>query len=180
MKTDIARAQKRLQQELGRAPALFAYPYGEYSLELMNIVKDLGYTGFGQHSGGVSSLSDRRALPRFPVAEAYAEMNSFRTKAFSRAMPVSKQQPVDPVTTEKRPPLTVTLAPSNADLDQLVCYLRGKRMAIQWLDPGKRFMIQTKKDLPSGRSRYNCTAPDTSGGRYYWFSRPWLRIQVQK
>jgi biofilm PGA synthesis lipoprotein PgaB len=58
MKTDIANAQKRLQKELGYAPALFAYPYGEYNLELMNLVLELGYTGFGQHSGGVGPFSD--------------------------------------------------------------------------------------------------------------------------
>lgn len=173
---DITAAQKRLQRELGQAPALFAYPYGEYNLELMNIIEGLGYTAFGQHSGGVNSLSDKRALPRFPVAEAYAEMNSFRTKAFSLAMPVVQKQPIEPVTSKKRPQLTITLAPSTANLDQLACYIGDSRMIIQWLEPKKRFMIQTDKDLPTGRSRYNCTAPATDSGRYFWFSHQWLRL----
>lgn len=180
MKGDITGAQKRLQEKLGQAPALFAYPYGEYNLDLMNIIKDLGYTGFGQHSGGVSALNDRRALPRFPVAEAYAEMQAFRTKALSLAMPVLEQQPVNPVTTEKRPQLTVTLAPSSANLDQLACYIGPKRMEIQWLEQGKRFKIQTEKDLPLGRSRYNCTAPDTDSSRYFWYSHQWIRPEKQK
>jgi peptidoglycan/xylan/chitin deacetylase (PgdA/CDA1 family) len=104
IQTDLTTAQNRLQEELGRAPALFAYPYGEYNLALMNSVRDLGYTGFGQHSGGVGIFSDRRALPRFPVSEAYAEMSAFRTKALSLAMPVDEVQPVNPVTTKKNLP----------------------------------------------------------------------------
>ncbi len=175
IKNDIAAAQKRLEEELGQAPALFAYPYGEYNLELMDIIEGYGYTGFGQQSGGVSSLNDRRALPRYPVAEAYAEMNAFRTKAFSYALPVVKQQPLDPVTTEKRPELTVTLASSSANLNELACYIGARRMNVQWLEPGLRFQIQTKDELPQGRSRYNCTAPDTVSSRYFWYSHLWIR-----
>ncbi len=151
MKINITAAQKRLQEELGQASALFAYPYGEYNLDLMHILEDLGYTAFGQHSGGVDFLSDRRSLPRFPVAEAYAEMKAFRTKAFSLAMPVTQKHPVEPVTSEKRPQLTISLAPSSANIDQLACYIGDRKMAIQWLKPKKRFTIQTEKDLPPGR-----------------------------
>jgi biofilm PGA synthesis lipoprotein PgaB len=176
MKINITAAQKRLQEELGQAPALFAYPYGEYNLDLMHIIDDLGYTAFGQHSGGVDSLSDMRSLPRFPVAEAYAEMKAFRTKAFSLAMPVTQKHPVEPVTSEKRPQLTISLAPSSANIDQLACYIGDRKMVIQWLEPKKRFMIQTEKDLPPGRSRYNCTAPAADSDRYFWFSHQWLRL----
>lgn len=177
MVTDITAAQKRLQEKLGAAPALYAYPYGEYNLELMQIVEDLDYTAFGQHSGGVSSLNNRAALPRFPVAEAYAEMSAFRTKAYSLAMPVINQEPVEPMTTEKRPQLTVSLAPSTANHDQLACYQGSAKMKVKWLEPGKRFQIQAESNLPSGRSRYNCTAPDTKSNKYFWYSQPWLRPQ---
>ncbi len=176
MYADINAAQKRLQDELGQAPALFAYPYGEYNLDLMKIIEELGYTAFGQHSGGVGSLSDRRCLPRFPVSEAYAEMKAFCTKAFSLAMPVVQKNPIEPVTSKKRPPLTISLSPSTANLDQLACYIGDKRMKIQWKEPKKQFTIQTEKDLPQGRSRYNCTAPTTEGDRYYWFSHQWFRL----
>ncbi len=176
MYADINAAQKRIQDELGQAPALFAYPYGEYSFELMKIIEKLGYTAFGQHSGGVDLLSGRRCLPRFPVAETYAEMKVFRTKAFSLAMPVIQKDPVEPVTFEKQPQLTIFLSPSTANIDQLACYIGNKRMKIKWMEPKKQFTIQTEKDLPMGRSRYNCTAPTTKGDRYYWFSHQWLRL----
>ena len=171
---DIAQAQQRLIAELGDAPALFSYPYGEYNLPLMEIVAAQGYTAFGQHSGSIGPLSDVRALPRFPMAEAFADMASFRTKALSLPMPVSHQDPVDPQTGDKRPILTLTLAPSDLNTDQLACYLGGKQLPIQWIKPGESFSVRADRDLPAGRSRYNCTAPDSSSPRYYWYSHQWI------
>lgn len=174
VRTDIEEAQRRLQEELGNAPALFAYPYGEFNLELMDIVEQLGYTAFGQHSGSIGPLSDRRALPRFPVAEAFADMASFKTKAFSLPMPVAQQEPVNPQTSDKRPLLTIRLASADGKLEQLACYFGNKPMQIQWVEPGEIFRIQADQDLPVGRSRYNCTAPSSVGNRYYWFSHQWI------
>jgi peptidoglycan/xylan/chitin deacetylase (PgdA/CDA1 family) len=71
---DIRRAQARLKTELGKAPMLFAYPYGEYNTDLANIVAQMGYVAFGQHSGPAGINDDTRALPRFPMAEKFAEL----------------------------------------------------------------------------------------------------------
>jgi len=171
---DIQKAQRRLQDELGSAPALFAYPYGEFNLELMDIVNDLGYTAFGQHSGSVGTLSNLSALPRFPVAEAFADIASFKTKATSLPMGVAQQDPINPQTSDGRPLLTVRLAPTDANLEQLACFLGNNQMQIKWLKPDEIFTIQAGKDLPPGRSRYNCTAPSTSENRYYWYSHQWI------
>ena len=159
---------------MGIAPALFAYPYGEFNLGLMDLVEQLGYTAFGQHSGGIGPLSDRRALPRFPMAEAFADMASFKTKALSLSMPVAEQEPVNPQTSDKRPLLTVRLASTDGNLEQLACYIGNKQMRIQWVKPSEKFSIQADEDLPPGRSRYNCTAPSSVGNRYYWFSHQWI------
>jgi len=171
---DLQKAQRRLQEELGSAPALFAYPYGEFNLELMDIVNDLGYTAFGQHSGSIGPLSNLRALPRFPVAEAFADMAAFKTKALSLPMPVVQQDPVNPQTSDKRPLLTVKLAPTDVNLEQLACYLGNNQMQIQWIKQGETFSIQASEDLPNGRSRYNCTAPSSTENRYYWYSHQWI------
>ncbi|WP_136797570.1 polysaccharide deacetylase family protein [Desulfosediminicola ganghwensis] len=172
----IETAQRRLQEELGHAPMLFAYPYGEYSHEVMDIVEKLGYTAFGQHSGGMGIFSNQLALPRFPIAEAFADLGSFRTKARSLPLPVIQQEPVNPLTSESRPELTITLTPADANLEQLACYFGADRMQIEWLIPNEKFSIQATKDLPSGRSRYNCTAPNMAGNRYYWLSHQWISI----
>ena len=171
---DIETAQQRLEEELGSVVPLFAYPYGEFNLGLMKIVEALGYTAFGQHSGGIGPHSDRRALPRFPMAEVFADLASFKLKAFSLPMPVVKQEPINPQTDDKRPTLELKLAPSEADLEQLACYLGSTQLRIRWINPEESFSIQAGEDLPSGRSRYNCTAPSSISNRYYWYSHQWI------
>ena len=47
-------------------------------------------------------------------------------------------------------------------------------MAVEWLEERRRFAVAPAKDLPTGRSRVNCTAPDASGNRFHWFSHPWV------
>ena len=174
---DIRYAQARLEDELGDAPSLFAYPYGEYNTMLAAIVADLGLTGFGQQSGAIGPYSDLRILPRYPMAEAFAQIGEFKTKALSLALPVTKVTPWDPQLQEdeRQPLMTVTLASSEARLDQLVCYVSGQGAAeVSWLGE-KRFSVRAQRPLPVGRSRYNCTAPAEESGRYYWFSHLWIR-----
>jgi biofilm PGA synthesis lipoprotein PgaB len=175
---DLLRAADRLEQELGpganTAKRLFAYPYGEYSAPLAELVQGLGYTAFGQHSGAIGPLSDRRALPRYPISEAFADPNEFARKAASLPLPVSAQHPWDPIASRNPPRLEFTVKPGGANLSALACYVSGQgRTAVERV--GERtFSIQANKPLHEGRSRYNCTAPDTRENRYYWFSQPWL------
>ncbi len=171
---DLQRATRRLKEELGEENNLFAYPYGEYNNELATIIESLGLTAFGQHSGAIGRHSDPRALPRFPMAEAFAGMDGFRTKAQSLSLPVIAITPWSPVTTDRRPILSVTL--ERPYLQQLTCYASGQgKIDIKWLsEERKQFTVQALEPLPTGRSRYNCTAPSSEDGRFYWFSQPWI------
>lgn len=179
IRSDLEQAQHRLQQELGKAPFLFAYPYGEFNLDLINIVKELGYKAFGQHSGAIGPLSNLQALPRFPVAEAFADMDTFKTKALSRAMPVVKQEPLNSETSEPNPLLAITLGQVDGDLSRLSCYFGSEPMVITWEVPSETFSVRSEKPLPPGRSRYNCTIPDQSGARFYWYSHQWISQSSQ-
>ncbi len=178
VRQDILHAQLRLEQELGQAPMLFAYPYGEYSQRLAGLVDRLGFTAFGQQSGAVSVHNDIRALPRFPIAEAFADISEFAIKVASLAMPVHRIRPWDPVTDEQQPELTVTLKDSDLQNNQLKCYVSGQgEVRVNWLSDTS-FSVRAAQALPAGRSRYNCTAPSSQSGRYYWFSHPWIRPSV--
>lgn len=176
MREDIQRAQRRLTEELGDVPMVFAYPYGEYDTALADIVTELGYVAFGQQSGAAGLGGDLRALPRFPMAERFGELADFRTKVAALAFPVVEVQPWDPVLDDPRPRLTVRLGDSDAQLDQLSCFVSGLgRVAVEWLDrPARQFAVQAPAPLPAGRSRYNCTAPSDQSGRYYWYSHLWI------
>ncbi len=177
MRADITHAQRRIEKELGTAPMLFSYPYGEYNTALAEIVKDLGYAGIGEQSGPVGAYSDLRVLPRYPVSETHANIKEFRTKAASLALPVSQAEPWDPALgADGRPRMVVTLAPSDARLEKLACFVSGQGEAkVEWIDKGaRRFAVRAARPLGAGRSRYNCSAPAREPGRYYWFSHLWI------
>jgi len=172
IRNDLAYAQQRLRQEFKNPIDVIAYPYGEYDLQVADIAKVLGLTGMGQHSGAIGPGSDFRFLPRYPMNENYGDMASFTSKVMSLAMPLRQTPQIDPVISESQPTLTVEL---NRPIKQLACYATGMgRIEVQWLNE-TTFTVKANQDLPAGRSRYNCTAPSTETGRFYWFSQPWIR-----
>jgi len=177
MQDDISRAQQRIKAELGRSPTLFAYPYGEYDEALAGLVSEMGLAAFGQQSGPVGLGADVRALPRFPMAERFAALADFKQKLKSLAFPVRQMQPWSPVIdAQSTPRLEIELAQSDARLDQLTCFVSGQgAVAVEWLDKkARRFVVQAEGALSRGRSRYNCTAPSSQPGRYFWFSHLWI------
>jgi len=177
MKNDIARAQQRIKTELGKAPVFFAYPYGEYNAALAELVSEMGLVAFGQQSGPIGFSADLRALPRFPMAERFAALSDFKQKLQSLAFSITAIRPWEPVATVKEAPrMEIALAKSDARLDQLSCFVSGQgAVAVEWLDRKTRhFSVQATAPLPRGRSRYNCTAPSSQPGRYFWFSHLWI------
>lgn len=175
---DIEKGSRRLAEELSGTGQLlrqvFAYPFGEYNLAAAEQVTKLGYMAFGQQSGAVGRLSDRRALPRYPMAESFAGMSGFRTKAMSLPMPVTELVPWDPVTTKARPEITITLGETDARLAELACYVSGQgQVEIRWEEMNRRFSVGPSQRLGKGHQRVNCTAPGDDG-RYLWFSHQWL------
>jgi hypothetical protein len=108
------------------------------------------------------------------MAEAFADMNDFRTKALSLPLPVTKVVPWDPVTTERTPEITITLGKSVARFDELACFVGGQgRVEVRWIEPATRFAVMPGRPLGKGRHRVNCTAP-RDDGRYLWFSHQWI------
>ena len=179
MRREITESAARIEEEIGSAEKFFAYPFGEFDRDLAILVAELGFVGFGQQSGAVGPYSDPRAYPRYPIAEAYAAIEDFDVKAKSLALPVRSVRPWDPVTTDTRPALEAELADSGARLDRLSCFVSSQgRVRVEWLDRSeRRFRVRPPEPLGTGRSRYNCTAPSSEGGRYYWYSHPWLVVE---
>ena len=173
VRSDIEKGAARLDEELDFMAGVFAYPYGEFDTNTGNLLQEMGYVSFGQHSGAVGPHSDKRALPRYPMAESFADMGQFRTKVASRPLPVISAQPWDPISTSALPKVEITLGPTDARLGELACYVSGQgRVEIDWQVPDERFVVAPARPLPPGRNRVNCTAPGNDG-RYFWFSHQW-------
>jgi hypothetical protein len=178
VQSEITQAQQRIQQELGVEEKFFAYPYGEFDDETYRLMSNLGYVGFGQHSGAISRNSDFLNLPRFSMSGPYAKMDSFTLKIKTLAMPIEFEEPQSLLISENfKPSLTLTFSRelTNNEKQQFSCFVSGQdQPELIWLTSNK-VNVQARKSLPKGRSRYNCTMPSKEAGRYYWYSKLWLR-----
>jgi peptidoglycan/xylan/chitin deacetylase (PgdA/CDA1 family) len=175
---DITAAQQELARELGRAPTLFAYPYGEFSPELQKIVAGLGfYAAVAQQSGVISPASDLFALPRFPMGGAYATLEGFRAKAAMKPLPVRVLAPDTPVLAAPGPPpvLRVAIDTRFIRADELKCFVQGRNSCRVVAEPGGEgeFTAVAEHALAGRRNKYTLTAPGRRGG-WYWFSQPWF------
>ena len=64
--SELSMSNKRFVDEIGSQPKIFAYPYGEYNLEVLEQVKLHGFeAAFGQHSGVAHKSLGLYELPRF-------------------------------------------------------------------------------------------------------------------
>jgi len=160
---DIRTAQRRITQETGIAPKLFAHPYGEYSPASIEIIKQIGLVGFGQQSGPLWPDANFGALPRFPMAAQYAAMPGFKTKVNTLPLPVVSAEPVDPLTPIRpgEPLLSITLEPGSYSRSGIQCFISGSNnLELNW----------SKFDLKPGRHRTNCTIASQQPGRFHWYS----------
>lgn len=170
VRDDIRAANARIEAEIGQKPTLLAYPYGEYSAAIRDLVAGEGFlAAFGQHSGVAHSQMDRHQLPRFPLNENYGGLDRFRLVANALPLPVTELTPNDPVLTGRNPPaIGFTVMPGIGDTAQLDCFAsRQGRTIIERL-PAGRIEIRLSEPLPAGRARLNCTMPGPES-RWRWF-----------
>ena len=175
-------AEKRIKKEIGTSHKMFAYPFGEYDLELEKMLERKGYLAFGQQSGPVANTSDPQAIPRFPFGGDYGTGDDFANKLFSLPLRVSS------VVTESQdglaiygpevaveidiPRLRIT-TPLARYIKNFNCYASGQGL-IKTQVQGGSIIVEANRPIPAGRSRYNCTAK-AGNGRYYWYSHFFIK-----
>lgn len=180
IRKDINDNQQALIDNLGSAPKIFAYPYGEYNPELQKLIQQMGYVAFGQQSGAANPYTGLTALPRYAANGSSAQVSSLYTKLYALPFPLVNETPASAVLdgTNLRPNLTLTLLPGDYQIKQFRCYGPDaqplKVTAIKLADGNLEITINSDKDLHVGRPRYNCTAPHATENRYFWFTRQWL------
>lgn len=166
---ELARSNARIAAEIGVAPALFAYPYGEASLAVMRLVREAGYKfALGQYSGVANSTMDDFFVPRFGVNEASGDFNRFRTVLNALPLKVADVAPADPLVVKPNPPaFGFTLVGETERMHGLSCFMaNGTRIRTERLDA--RIEARFDKALPQGRTRLNCTVSG-GDGRVRWF-----------
>ena len=170
---EITISNERFLAELGMRPTLFAYPYGEYNLEVLELVKETGFVAaFGQNSGVAHGYDGFFELPRFAMNEQYGNRERLELAINGLPLKVNQIVPEDVFLTENPPLYGFTLS---ADMDQerqLRCF-NSKYGKLDVAIIGRRAEIRMPGPLVGQRSRVNCTMPGPEG-RWRWFGRQFL------
>ena len=170
---ELSNSNQRFLNELGLRPTLFAYPFGEYNLAVIERVKAAGFTAaFGQNSGIAHGFNGFFELPRFAFNERYGAMDRLTLAIDGLPLKVNQILPADVVIKTNPPALGFTLIPKIADSRQLRCFnsTYGK-LSVDRIGP--RAEVRFPGALPSGRARVNCTMPGPDG-RWRWFGKQFL------
>lgn len=176
-KHDIKTASKRFQEELGFVPKIFAFPYGEASRTVIDVVRHAGFqVAFGQHSGAFNRASPQYYLPRFAMNEKYGSPARFKTAVNALALPVAEITPEDPliVPADNPPAIGFTVTKDVKNLKLLACYASHAGRAKTLQLGANRIEVRIDQPFPTGRTRINCTLP-AGGGRWHWFGWQYYR-----
>jgi len=175
---EIEISNSRFLEELGLRPQLFAYPYGEYTPEVRDMIKSMGFlAAFGQHSGIMHATSHPYEFPRFAFNEDYGDLKRLKLALNALPIPVSDMTPSSMVL-ETNPPLSgFTVAEGIEPLSRLSCFatLMGK---VKTIVLGRRVEIRLNGPIIGNRGRINCTMPYVENGkdtgRWRWLGRQFL------
>ncbi|ASP40304.1 hypothetical protein CHH28_17185 [Bacterioplanes sanyensis] len=182
LQQQIGEAQQRLKAEVGDAPKLLAYPYGEFNLEMTTWLAKHGYKAFGQQSGPIGAQSHPQALPRFPASGVYANTDTLATKLKTLPLPVGAEQLLSPVLTDNPPTLTLRFNRGAVAAAPFQCFASGQgAIDTQQRQDGADTLIraQAQSAIGGGRFRYNCTAASRQRpGWHYWYSQVWINTSV--
>ena len=176
---DILKAQQAFERELGATPNIFAYPYGEYSAEIIEILKELGFiAAYAQQSGVIHAEHDPFTLPRFPMGGPFATLDDFKSKAVMKPLIVVEQQPFDPVIydSSKAPALDLYMPGVTGGGGQFNCFAQGGNRCTVSVNQERGdgwYRVTGDSPLKGRRNKYTLTRQAQEGG-WQWFSQLWI------
>jgi len=177
-KKDLQICQEEIHEHLGFYPNIFAYPYGEFDLEMKASLKDLGFNAAVAQNSGVMYLHDNYSIPRFPMAGPYVDIDGFIEKTNMKALRIISKNPESFVLKGHNPPkLTVEFDTIGVDLPRYTCFINGEcETTLQ----GNSMTIQSKTELGTRRELYKITAPSKDGKSWHWYSHVWIQPGIKE
>ncbi len=170
VKNEIETSNKIFLKELGEIPTLFAFPYGETTDEIIELVKEFKFkVAFGQHSGIINETSNMYYLPRFSLNERYGEIDRVKFAASSKGLGVYDFIPENP-TIKQNPPFIGFSLLDDKKVKSLDCFIFDSKGQVdrEIYKFNERIEIRLSRELSPGRSRMNCTVKDGEGN-WRWF-----------
>lgn len=177
LENEVKLSQKLINENIDITPEVFAYPFGEFSLEMKEKIKDLGFkAAAAQNSGVLYAGTDLFSIPRFPMAEAFA--NSFKSKAMMKALRVDKEVPESSLVEKNNPPeLNLFIKEfENLDMDGIQCFIQRVdcKLSKEKSNQGIRLHLKAVQPLSGRRTLYTVTVPSKDRSQWYWFSHLWI------
>ena len=170
-KKDINQSIKIFNEKLGYNPIFFSYPFGEYSLEQKNYIKQKFKYAFGQHSGVIDLTKDKFELPRFPINEKYGDIKRFKFLIdlipfqYENLVPEEKL-----VLAENNPPeMIVNFFSNQKNLHNINCFSnegnKWKETEMKLYE--NKLIIKFNEKFFPRRGRINCSLNDNEGWRWF-------------
>ena len=180
IRDDIEKAQQQFEKHLGFRPTLFAYPYGEYSTGVVEIIKEIGFVAaFAQQSGVIHSEHNRYILPRFPMGGPFATLKSFKAKLAMQPLVVAADDPFDPVIQDNPPVLHLQIPGKQIDPRRFNCFVQGENRC--WVETDETnksggYRVIAEKPLTGRRNKYTLTLQSRQGD-WLWYSHLWVNAK---
>lgn len=144
---EIITSQARFLQELGEEPVFFAYPYGEYSLPVRDMIKDMGFeAAFGQASGVAHASIDSYEWPRFAFNEYYGDTKRLAMAVEAKALPLSDMTHPSMILETNPPIIGFTVDEGVEPLSRLICFASGMGR-VETIPLGRRIEIRLPQPI---------------------------------
>ena len=173
-KEDMENSINIFKDKLGYNPIFFSYPFGEYSLEQKNFIKEKFSYAFGQHSGVIDFNKDKFELPRFPINEKYGDLERFNSLINLLPLQYKKVFPEEKlILNNNNPPeMYIEFFEEQDNLNLINCFSNESG---EWKNTDlnlekNKLIINFKEKFKFRRGRINCSMNDREGWR-------WLGIQ---
>ena len=175
---EIETSNNRFVEELGFSPQLFAYPYGEYTPAVRDMIREAGFiAAFGQNSGIMSAADHPYEFPRFAFNENYGDLSRLKLAINALPIPFTDYTPESMVLEENPPLAGFTVDDGIEPLQRINCF--ASRMGrVETIILSRRVEIRLPGAITGNRGRINCTMPYLENGRdtgrWRWLGRQFL------
>jgi peptidoglycan/xylan/chitin deacetylase (PgdA/CDA1 family) len=175
---EIITSNNQFIEELGIKPQLFAYPYGEYTPEIRDMIEDSGFiAAFGQHSGIMHATQHYFEFPRFAFNENYGDLNRFKLAVNALPIPAVDISPENMILEDNPPLYGFTVSEDIGPLNRINCFASGMGR-VKTILLGQRVEVRLPEAITGKRGRINCTIPyfvnGRETGRWRWLGHQWL------
>ena len=173
---DIKTSNLIFKEKLGYVPALFSYPFGEYSGFMRDYISQNFKIAFGQHSGIIDINKNRFELPRFPINEKYGEIKRFKSIINYFPLEYKNLEPQEKkLSKENNPPkFKVEFFENQKNIENINCY---SNEGDKWMKSNiklveKELTIEFREPFLPRRGRINCSVNDD--GKWRWFGTQFI------